>query len=152
MDTSCHDPPPVVVTSWVAMAFPTSRSMRTVAPSTGPAGPLTVPPMVASPGPTPSIVVTVVVGLSVVEVVVARTVVGVVVGGRVVSAGAVVGAAVSPPEPLHAPARTASRTPRTRTRRGTVRAPGGGPRPDRATTRRPIRRPRPPAPRRPAGR
>src|SRR5436305_5162907 len=93
IDGSCQDPPPVVVTSWKATDLPTRRSTWTVAPSTGPCGPDTVPPREASPGPT--LRATVVVVRATVLLVVVGFTVDVVVGGNVVSVAGVVGGAAA---------------------------------------------------------
>jgi hypothetical protein len=89
----------------VATVLPTSRSIRTVAPSTGPAGPLTVPTRLASPGPRETVVEVVVRG-TVDTVVVGRLVVEVVAATVVVvsSTTVVAGAAAGPPPPLQAAA------------------------------------------------
>src|SRR5687768_6240976 len=108
-----YEPPAVVATSVLATALPTSRSTRTMAPSTPPAGPLTVPTMLASPGPRASRVLEVVVGFTVVDVVVGREVVegaAVVVGVVVVSATTVVSGAADGSPSLQAAASNASRT------------------------------------------
>src|SRR4051794_41118255 len=102
----------------VATFFPTTRSMCTVAPSTGPAGPVTVPTRLASPGPKPRRVVWVVVGFAVLDVVVARTVVTVVGGTVVVVSGAAVGAGPAPDlEPLLQPLASRASTPTSTKRR-----------------------------------
>src|SRR5687767_4091277 len=147
-----YEPPKVVATSVLATALPTSRSTRTMAPSTPPAGPLTVPTMLASPGPSASRVLDVVVGFRVVDVVVGREVVAgaaVVVGVVVVWATPVVSGPAEGLPSLQAAASSASRT---AARRRTLRAPAAGPRPGPARSRRPTPRQPPPAARRPGAR